>query len=222
MEQQILSTNLTTKTLVVGTVSRIKQLIQSIVDEFKTLNIGELSNIDEYVAMKSNPELFIRQRILSKSNNDGKLSGVPISPAKLAEMVELPNGTKAFVLLFENVKSNIEASQKACYNITGINVNDFVISEGIVIPSPELQTLADRAGVVYAEKDQQVAVFNQVKKVITEIEKLNKLMNYEPGTPSYHWFESPFVRYCAEIEKQVPNEYYIIERVQCATTAEII
>jgi len=212
-ELQILAVNQPIAALVNESISEVKTLLQTVVNGFKALEIGEIETMEQVEQVNKSPELFLKNRMLNLSGGSVSINGLALSREKLIDLIELPTKSVDFIKMVAEVFNMIDDITTRCKKTTGINMYKFCIDGGTVEATDELKTIATQAGVTYAQNENQIIAFNLVKEVITKMNEMNHL----PGVKSDHQPHlnlDPYLMVDPNTYSLVPNHNTILQRVK--------
>jgi hypothetical protein len=212
-EKKILAVDGKTAALVNESVKEVQTLLQTTVKGFKALEIGELETIEQLLEVTKAPETFIKTRMIDLSGGLVAVAGLTLNRKKLMDLMELPPKAIDFIKLLSSVFNEIDDITARCKKETGINIFKFFIEAEKVQTTDELKEIAQRAGVTYAENENQIIAFNKVKEIIKLMEEIHRLQGTEPTGQRFLNLDV-YLRVDPNNYTLVPNHHVILERVK--------
>jgi hypothetical protein len=146
------------------------QAYQNIIDQFQTMGLGQVLNIDELQELLDNPKAFV----LSKMSNEKehKFFGIVLKREKIFDMLEQPPA--GFEVLEQAIKNYHQARMNNISQYRGLLQPEYYdLHRGKVIISEEKKKRLKEQHSVYATTEKQQAIFkaaSAIKAVLDQLE----------------------------------------------------
>jgi hypothetical protein len=141
-------------------------VLQSLVDHFKEMDLGQIKSMDELKELLISPKAFVIRRM--NPGKDVNFSGIPLDPEKLFDLLQSP--PKGFLALQFAIKDYRE--QAAGMGANYVDLGAFEIVKGSVILSDAKRKDIEENHKRYAETDRQKALYltgQQIQAILQEL-----------------------------------------------------